>query len=269
MKTTTESRGGIAGPVRGVLRPFARRLPTSALLCGLTIGCGTPAAHGPRLPPTVEHVGAMREMFASGSAAAQIEVAKLLAVPHTYALGPRAGLRGELLVWDGTVFTSDVDHGDPSGKLHVRVRVDPTATAPFLVWSHVKEWKTLELPDDARSLAGLENWLPSAAAKVGIAANTPFAFLIFGATESATIHVHDLPEGALVTQEASDAAKYSDSVDHRPVQLLGFHATDAAGIYIHHTSHVHLHLRTLLGDVMGHVDELTLAPGAVVKICLH
>ena len=185
-------------------------------LCAVTIAYGS---SGPRdlLPsPAVEHVGAMSAIFESGSAAAQIAVATLLDTPHAYALGPLADLSGEILVWDGSVFTSRVEQGE------VRVHIDAAATAPFLVWSHVEAWRMV-----------------------------------------------DLPEGSVVDHETHNRAKHLVPLIQQPVELLGFHAIAAQGIYTHHTTHLHLHLRTVRGDIMGHVDELTLAPGAVVRIAIH
>ena len=51
-----------------------------------------------------------------------------------------------------------------------------------------------------------------------------------------------------------------------PVQALGFHATDAKGVWTHHDRNIHVHLRTLFGSTLGHVDDFTLAPGAIIRI---
>ena len=56
------------------------------------------------------------------------------------------------------------------------------------------------------------------------------------------------------------------SVRQAPVQMLGFHARNARGIYTPRDSNVHLHLRTTVGSTMGHVTDFTLAPGAIVEI---
>lgn len=164
-------------------------------LCAVTIACGSPGSRDRLPPPAVAH---------------------LLEIPHAYALGSLADLRSEILVWDGTVFTSRVERGE------VRVHIDAAATAPFLIWSHVEAWKTVDLPD-----------------------------------------------GSVVDHETHKRAKHLVPLVGQPVQLLGFHAIDAQGVYTHHTTHLHLHLRTVRGDVMGPVDELMLAPGAVVEIAVR
>lgn len=214
----------------------------------------------PRPPPKVEHAGAMQEMFESGSAAGQVALRPLLARPHLYAIGPLADLKGEILVWDGTPFVSRME-----GE-RVAIATEPDATAPVLVWSRVAIWKDLAVPDDARELAAFEAWLPKGAREAGLDSSEPFAFQVVGAVERATIHVDALPRGTPVTREARDATKHVVALAACAIQAIGFHATDAKGIYTHHDSNVHIHLRTPIGATMGHVESFTLAPGAIVKL---
>ena len=244
---------------RGRLALLALLAPLAALALVMA-GCTATATKRP--PPRVLHLGALREMFASESAPGTAHVAPLLARPHAYALGPLAGLRGEILVWDGAAFVSRIGGGA------VRVTVDPAASGPMLVWSHVKEWRDVALPEEVKSLADLDPWLEKTARELKLDEALPFAFLVLGATERATVHVMDLAEGAAVTHEAHDAAKHSIELGAAPIQALGFFApaaADATGVWVHHASRLHVHLRTLLGHVVGHVDDWTLAPGATVK----
>jgi len=165
--------------------------------------CKGSAPFDPRAPrpaPKVEHAGALSELFDKGAAPGTIALRPLLAKPHLYALGPLANMSGELLVWDGTAFTSRVAGG------RVVVATESDVSVPLLVWSRVTKWREVAVPDDA--------WEP-------------------GAT---------------------------------PVQALGFHATDAKGVWTHHDRNIHVHLRTLFGSTLGHVDDFTLAPGAIVRI---
>jgi len=226
-------------------------------------GCSAAPTGGPRLPPKVEHVGALHTMFEEGSAAAHASLAALLGREHLYALGPLEGLRGEILVWDGTPFTSRIEQGA------VHVAVDADAKAPFLVWSYVKEWSEVEVPEEAKTLAGFETWLPGAARKAGVDGSRPFAFLLLGAVDSATIHVVDLAPGEPLTHESHRAAKHVVQLEKQPVQLLGFFAraeSGAQGVYMFLPSTVHLCLRTQFGTTMGHVEDFSLAPGATLKL---
>jgi acetolactate decarboxylase len=232
-----------------------------ALIAAVACRSPTPGDRfaAPRPPPKVEWRGAMQEIFASGSAAGTIELAPLLARPHLYALGPLADFTGELLVFDGTPFQSR----RAGGKVEIVNRRD--VKTPLLVWSYVEKWKEAAIPDDALELAALEAWLPKGAAAAGLDATQPFAFLLIGAARKATIHIVSLPAGTPLTHENHDATKWSDEMTALPFSAVGFHSTEAKGIWTHHDSDVHVHLRATLSGEMGHVEALTLAPGAIVK----
>ena len=208
----------------------------------------------------------MKKMFDSGEAPPRVALEPLLQFNHLYAIGPLAGLRGEILVWDGTPFVARIDDE------RVRVAVERDAKAPFLVWSSVKTWEEVAVPEEARTLAGLEAWLPDAARAARIDPSQPFAFLVIGAVEHASAHIVDLPPGMPLTHATHDATQHQVELDHAPVQMLGFFAGDddsAAGVWTHHSTKVHLHLRNQLGTVVGHVDDFTLSEGAVVRIALR
>ena len=225
--------------------------------------CTGPAPLDPRAPrpaPKVEHAGALSELFDTRAAPGTIALRPLLAKPHLYALGPLADMTGELMVWDGTAFTSRVAGG------RVVVATVSDASVPLLVWSRVTKWREVAVPEEACELADFEAWLPEAARGAGIDAAQPFAFQIVGSVQNAKLHVVALPPGTPLTHEAHDASKTTLELGATPVQALGFHATDAKGVWTHHDRNIHVHLRTLLGTTMGHVDDFTLAPGAIVRI---
>jgi len=239
---------------------FRRQL---AVMSVAVAACTGPAPLDPRAPrpaPKVEHAGALSELFDARSAPGTIALRPLLAKPHLYALGPLADMTEELLVWDGTAFTSRVAGG------RVVVATERDASVPLLVWSRVTKWREVAVPEEACALADFEAWLPEAARGVGVDAAQPFAFEIVGSVRSATLHVVALPPGTPLTHEAHDASKTTVELGATPVQALGFHATDAKGVWTHHDRNIHVHLRTLLGTTMGHVDDFTLAPGAIVRI---
>ncbi len=245
----------------------ATRLAASLLFVAATAAatsCGSTSLAGPRPAPKVDHLGAISELFAGGTPAHSVPLAPLLGLKHLYALGPLEGLRGEILVWDGTPFTSRVVEGEP------RVAVDPAAKAQFLVWSTATEWRDVPVYEDARTLSWFETWLPTAARDAGLDETRPFAFLVVGAVDHATIHVDDFPaDGTPLTPETVGASQKVIELADAAVQILGFYAPNEAGakgVYTSNDSNLHLHLRTQLGTAMGHVDDFALAPGAVLRL---
>ena len=91
----------------------------------------------------VRWVGAQRTVLA-GDLRAHISLERLAGLPHLYALGPVAGLRGEITVVDGRPYVSQVEDG--------RIVVDPTFRheAAFLVWAQIARWYDLDIPETVR-----------------------------------------------------------------------------------------------------------------------
>lgn len=198
-------------------------------------------------------VGAMRQVMHEGRLGAQVRLDSLTAVPHAYGLGPLAGLRGELLLYDGTCYVATVG-ADSS----LTVRRDCTAGAPFFVHTQVPAWKAVTLPAAVSDLAALEEYLTERASGAA-----PFAFRLEGTVRSAVIHSQNLAPGSRVR---SPAEAHAGQVDYSlpagtPVRILGFYSTRHQGIFTHHDSYVHLHLITADERQMGHVDALE--PGAL------
>ena len=178
------------------------------------------------------------------------DLAALLKRPHAYALGPLEGSGGELLVWDGVPFVGRVEDGS------IRVGVDRAATVSWLVGSHVKEWRQVAVPNEIRTLDEFERWLPAAGLARHLDPARPFAFLLLGACESATLQVSDAPTG-------------TSTLGHCAIQVLGFFSPEGAGgkgDWLPSGHRAHLHLRTLLGGTLGHLETFVLSPGASLAV---
>ena len=220
------------------------------------------------LAPAVIQLGSIQEQMAAGRCDAGIAVRDLLQTPHAYAIGPLAGLRGELLIWDGTVFCSSFVDGA------ARVRIDPSVRAAFLVASHVKRWRDVAVPDAVVTLAELETWLWKTASELGLATDRPHTIRVFAGVTSAKLHVVDLPEGTVLAPTVLDHAAHEQArrpidLGGAPAQLLGFLTPAGQSSCPIGSPTLHLHLRTLLGDKVGHVDDLRLSPGAKVEFAIR
>jgi acetolactate decarboxylase len=56
------------------------------------------------------------------------------------------------------------------------------------------------------------------------------------------------------------------TIEHTPVELVGFHSLDHRGIFTPKESNVHVHLRTEDGRISGHLEAIRLAPGARLAV---
>ncbi|MBL8843103.1 MAG: acetolactate decarboxylase [Planctomycetes bacterium] len=230
-----------------------------ALLACFSACSSAPAAR-PHVPPPVVQLGSMQEQMMAGAPSEGVALADVLAKPHAYAIGPLAGLRGELFVWDGTPFHSRIVDGT------AQVRVEPGVRAAFLLASHVRQWRDFAVPADVNDLAELTAWLPRLLEKNRLGDDRLYALRLFGVAKTARLHVVDLAPGTPLDPDSLAAAGRPLELKEAPVQLLGFLAPPGQSTCPIASPPLHLHLRTLLGDVVGHVDDLTLAPGATLEL---
>jgi len=142
-------------------------------------------------------MGEMRRMFTAQDIRPNVDLAKMKEDPHLYALGPLAGLKGEITVVDSAVFVSKA-----SGNQAV-VTQDPNAKAVFLVFSSVPAWRLITLPTNVLSETDLAAFLQNL-----MSAETRSAFLVRGTAARGRYHIQNYHGKAKdLTHEAHDKAK--------------------------------------------------------------
>jgi acetolactate decarboxylase len=55
-------------------------------------------------------------------------------------------------------------------------------------------------------------------------------------------------------------------MENTEVEMLGFYSDSHKAIFTHHTSNVHIHMRTVDDKLAGHVDDLILGDGMILKL---
>src|SRR6266702_2939401 len=80
----------------------------------------------------VHVLGEMRRMFTARDIGPNVDLVEVNKEPHLYALGPLAGLKGEITVADGQVFVSKAN-----GRKAI-VTIDPHVKSVFLVYASVR-----------------------------------------------------------------------------------------------------------------------------------
>lgn len=196
----------------------------------------------------VQVSGAMKNVMQKGELAGVIQLDSIAAQAGTYGLGPLEYLQGELLLFDGQVYVSQV-----STDTTMTVFENPEAKAPFFVYAQVDQWILQPIPDSIHHIPQLEAYLLEIAADPG----KPFAFKLQGTIESAQIHIQNLPTGAKVSSPAEEhQGQINYTLQQTSVDLLGFFSTQHHGIFTHHDSNVHLHLISKDRQKMGHLDAV-------------
>jgi acetolactate decarboxylase len=228
------------------MNAFALRYTLSVGLCTVFAASLTFAR---TQQPLVSWQHSMREMFATGDISGKVALAPLTKTPHLYAIGPGENLRSELLVWDGVVQESRVS----DGKAQITIISD--ARAVFLVYAYVPKWQSVVVPSSVKTSAQLLSWVKTAAHKAGLSSEQPFPFLLSGTVEQADYHIVDTPsDGTPFTREKHDKHKWHATLRNADVEMLGFYSEKHAGVFVHHSSPAHLHVRSKDGKVMGHLD---------------
>lgn len=224
---------------------------------GPCAACGASAAASGY---SVEWVGELRAVHLDGDARPRVRLSDIEPGAGTFAIGPLAGLRGEITVLDGRAF---VARADDEGQ-HVDHGFEHDAA--FLVYGRVAKWRPVPVPDEVRDVAALERWLPGAARQAGLDTGRPFPFKIETATSTVDYHVISrTAPGYQVTGPHSELMRRFEAAAE-PLKILGVYSTGHAGIFTHHGQATHLHL--VRGDERGsgHVDGLQLGADAVAYL---
>ncbi|MFP2994335.1 acetolactate decarboxylase [Spongiivirga sp. MCCC 1A20706] len=206
------------------------------------------------------HSGALRTIM-SGDLSATASLDTLAAKDHLYALGAVSQLKGEIQIFDGVPFISNVNKNN--------IAIDPTFSrkAALLVYAVVPSWKEIKIPATINTQEALEAFIIDKAASLKIDTSAPFPFLIEGNASSLSWHIIDWPEGDTehTHQKHKESGLNGDLTDTE-VSVLGFYSDKHKGVFTHHSTNFHMHFKTKDGQLAGHLDGFT--PGSKMRLKL-
>lgn len=209
----------------------------------------------------VEYKGALKNIMHKGDLSAQADLQDFDNRPHLYALGAVENLTGEILILDGIPFISS---GQDQG---VTIHNSFNHKATLLVYATVPDWKSFAIPDNVSTYEDLEKHLEQVAKDNGIDTEEPFPFLISGVANSFDWHVINWKEGDTEhTHEKHIKSGPNGTLTTQDVEILGFYSNSHHAIFTHHTTNMHLHIKTTDNKISGHVDGLTLGPGMILQL---
>jgi len=91
--------------------------------------------------------------------------------------------------------------------------------------------------------------------------------LIEGTANSFDWHVIDWKVGDKEhSHEKHKTSGLHGTINDRQVELLGFYSNAHHTIFTHHTTNMHIHVRTTDNKLAGHVDDLTLGKRMILKL---
>ena len=197
--------------------------------------------------------GSMAATTRQGKLSGSIDLDTLQNRNGLYGLGPGEYLRGEVLVFDGRGYLSQVD--GPDG---MTVRETMALRPPFFVYTHQRTWNEYTVPVTVRTLKQFVDYLD----QLTIGDPRPFVFRLAGPVEQAKIHIQNLPDGVVPeSPEEAHRGQREYTLRDREVDILGFFSTEHQGVFTPLDSYVHLHLITRERDAMGHLDGVMFGEG--------
>jgi acetolactate decarboxylase len=209
----------------------------------------------------VGHIGALKNMMRKGDVSAKGDLSIFKDTTHFYALGAIENLKGEIQIFDGQARNTRVV-GD---SLRFSQSFDEKVT--LLVYASVKEWQAISIPKNVRTYKDLEQFVALSAKENGIITDLPFPFLLEGKAKSFDWHVINWKDGDREhSHEKHIKSGLYGTVEDREVELLGFYSNAHKAIFTHHTTNMHIHVKTVDQKIAGHLDDLMLGEGMRLKL---
>ena len=209
----------------------------------------------------VEHFGALRKVMKSNDLSADVDLRDFANTSNFYAIGALENLAGEITIINSEPYITTV-RGEEL-DLHQNFEFG----AAFLVSAQVKNWQSFEIPINIKTLDKLDAFIVNKAVEVGIDTTYAFPFKLEGMSDRFSWHVvHwdllDSIHSHIKHVQSGLNGVWMDQV----VEVIGFYSNKHHGIFTHHSSNMHMHVRTKNNEVIGHLDDLVL--GANMKLYL-
>jgi len=217
-------------------------------------------------------IGAQKKIFETGKADGVLSLRSLQRGENLYAVGPVKGLDGEITVFNSRPYITKVRGA--SYTLDHSWDYD----AIFLVWTHQQKWRDLAIPQTITGYLDLQKFVKAQAAALGIDSSKPFPFLLSGAPVEIKWHINvDRSEGKPITQELFAKSKASHVTRGEQLDVIGFYSEHRSGVFISpytpaiqpgsgQTNALHMHLVSRQSEAAGHIDDITLGSGMVLRL---
>jgi len=209
----------------------------------------------------VEYKGALKNTMQKGDVSAKANLKDFENAKHFYALGAIENLKGEIQIFNSKpsntiVIDSSLTFDNSFSK-----------KATLLVYATVNKWKSISIPNTITTYKQLENYIEKTANSNQININKPFPFLIEGTPKSFNWHVINWKTGDTEhSHEKHVNSGLHGTLQNKQVEMLGFYSNSHHTIFTHHTTNMHIHVKTTDNKIAGHIDDLTLGKGMILKL---
>ena len=205
------------------------------------------------IPNDVYWCGAQREVIQGGDLSARISLRDLEDQRALYAVGPQAGLVGELTVVDSRPYVAHVQSGRSA------INENWAAGACFLVYASVPHWQPGDVQHEVANLLDLETVLADVARRAGIDPSKPFAFRVQGEVAALAYHILNRTDVLPHNEERHEAIKAHFLLKNVSIDGIGFYSESHTGIFIPKGKRIHVHFVSSSLAESGHVDAIQFA----------
>lgn len=224
-----------------------RYIMLSGLIILVVLGCGD---NHPK-QPEVHVYGSLKNIMHKGDLSSKFLLNDLSGKEHVYALGAVENLKGEILIWDGKPYVSQVLHDS------MVINESLEHNAALLVYAEVNEWQQVKVPDSVTTYEQLEQFIDTQAQISGLDIEQPFPFLLIGNWELIKWHVINWKDGDKIhTHEKHKASGLRGTLKGIDAEVLGFYSRHHHTIFTHHSTNMHLHVMDPVTGIYAHADEV-------------
>jgi alpha-acetolactate decarboxylase len=232
-----------------------------AFICLLLFAVASYAAE----PFAVQAWGSFKQMAHTGNTAGVVKLSALSNTHGNYGIGAIAGMRGEILQWDGRLLVSrgHSAKGETSPA-------NASDEAVLFVQAKVDTWQEVPVVTDMTQ-PQFETFVMEAARKVGIDGDRAFPFAVRGDTTNLVWHVvtgtpQDVHHGSGTHRQGHAQSRVFKDTSANGI-LLGFYTGAALeGIASHPGERFHVHYANRDFTASGHVDEYGVAKGSTLLL---
>ena len=215
--------------------------------------------------------GNFQHMIHTGETAGIVDLAEVPASPGHWGVGALAGLKGEILLYDGQLLISRVHEG--------KTRIMPASNgerAVLFASGEVTQWHMVALPETMDSMA-LSTFIEGQAEALGLSPDQGFPLRLPGTFTSLVWHVvtgnapggHDQKAAHGQASGHANSASGMKSYDQPGAlgEIVGIYTgSTLEGIASHPGERLHLHYIDKNKTVSGHVDEISIPAGTTLML---
>lgn len=209
----------------------------------------------------VKSYGNRQAMISNNDLNGKVRLDTVVGKEGSYALGPVAGLLGEITVYDSEVSVSTIQDGKPA------IISSEGVEAIFLLVGHQKEWIEVRTDEELKGLDAVEDYARNLLVENNIELDRALVFRIEAQVPLLKYHIIYKKDSVPHTRQEHQKAKQKFLLQDEKIKLVGFWVDESrVGKVTHPGKRTHLHFVHADNSVSGHVDDIVVPANSMVFI---